>query len=591
MANNYQKVDLGAETKPGLVPKPGAGTSLGKNGPSLNANKPTPDAGLNPVVLPEITHTVQNAVVQAPGKNAIAEGSEAVPFDKVTVLPENTQPSNVKTPGTTDPTAPAVAPPAVVLPVTPAGGSDDKPETPAGGSDDKPVTPAGKPEDKPVAPAQPAQNTQTPLPQVTLPQATWTTVQAPTLTAPQMPDVPSADIAAMRAQLEDWQAIVNAQNANRVNYGVNQAVTELQRAEQDAQAQFKEQVESVALDERQGMDNSALYAEARGDKGGIGQAQYNAIQAAAAQNRLAVQQQQTKLSTDTARQIADLRAKGEFEKADAMLETAQTYLTQLTQLEQWAANYGLDAAQFKATLAQWQAEYDMAMAKYKTDVDMYNSEMGYKAGRDQVSDSKWNAEMQFKQEQADIGNAQWQQSFDAEQKQNSISNQLKAQSQLASMGEALLDAGVMPSKEQLSAMGLTTEQAQEWVIAAQLKAAQSSVGGSTDAGNGGAPTFNTTAELYKALQDAGATTKSGAAAQLEMWGYDSGKFVNDYISWVESQPKDSKDGHNAVVQEMYDVMESLRASGATKEKMFETLDGFGLSPDDMLSLAWLYGLL
>ena len=45
-------------------------------------------------------------------------------------------------------------------------------------------------------------------------------------------------------------------------------------------------------------------------------------------------QAQTKLSTDTARQIADLRAQGEFEKADALLELNQTYLSKLMEIQQ-----------------------------------------------------------------------------------------------------------------------------------------------------------------------------------------------------------------------------------------------------------------
>ena len=112
-------------------------------------------------------------------------------------------------------------------------------------------------------------------------------------------------------------------------------------------------------------DNQALYAEARGDRGGIGAAQYDSIMNAAAQNRLTVSQQQTKLSTDTARQIADLRAQGEYKKADAVLELTQRYLTQLMSLEQWALNYQMDVAQFNLQLEKWQADYALSLAKLK----------------------------------------------------------------------------------------------------------------------------------------------------------------------------------------------------------------------------------
>lgn len=167
-----------------------------------------------------------------------------------------------------------------------------------------------------------------------------------------------------RDLLNRWQQAAGQQAAGQIDYAVNQGVTELQRALEDAQALYKEQAETVAKDEMQALDNSALYAEARGDKGGIGHSQYNEIQSAAAQNRLAVQQAQTKLSTDTARQIADLRAQGEFEKADKLLEITQNYLSQLMNLEQWAAEFGFSKEQFQASLDQWQQEFDFAVGKY-----------------------------------------------------------------------------------------------------------------------------------------------------------------------------------------------------------------------------------
>ena len=200
---------------------------------------------------------------------------------------------------------------------------------------------------------------------------------------------------ALRDLLDQWYASAQSQQEGRIDYATQQAITELERALEDAQPQFKEQAESVAKDEMQALDNSALYAEMRGDKGGIGQSQYNEIQAAAAQNRLAVQQAQTKLATDTSRQIADLRAQGEFEKADALLELSQTYLAQLISIEQWAAEYNLSVDQFQASL----------------------------------------------------------------------------QSKLAASAEALLSYGIIPSADQLAAIGMTEKQAQQYVNAVRLEAA------------------------------------------------------------------------------------------------------------------------
>ncbi len=53
-------------------------------------------------------------------------------------------------------------------------------------------------------------------------------------------------------------------------------------------ARFQTQRDQIEGETLNALDNSALYAETRGDRGGIGQAQYNTIQATAAQNRQAV---------------------------------------------------------------------------------------------------------------------------------------------------------------------------------------------------------------------------------------------------------------------------------------------------------------
>ena len=175
----------------------------------------------------------------------------------------------------------------------------------------------------------------------------------------------TADVSGMRNLLDQWLSAAKQQQEAAINYGVEQGVNELRRAEEDAQQQYQAQQDQINIDEARAKDNQALYAEARGDRGGIGAAQYDSIMNAAAQNRLTVSQQQTKLSTDTARQIADLRAQGEYKKADAVLELTQRYLTQLMSLEQWALNYQMDVAQFNLQLEKWQAEYALSLAKLK----------------------------------------------------------------------------------------------------------------------------------------------------------------------------------------------------------------------------------
>lgn len=162
----------------------------------------------------------------------------------------------------------------------------------------------------------------------------------------------------MKSLLDQWLTASKEQSSNQIDYATEKGVNELNRAMEDAAQQYQTQRNQTAADEARALDNSALYAEARGDKGGIGQAQYNEIQAAALQNRQAINAAQTKLATDTARQIADLRAQGEFEKADALLQLTQQQLSQLISLEQWGAEYAMSKEQMQQSLEQWQKEYE-----------------------------------------------------------------------------------------------------------------------------------------------------------------------------------------------------------------------------------------
>ena len=173
----------------------------------------------------------------------------------------------------------------------------------------------------------------------------------------------NTDSERMQALLDAWKEAAEEQQKATIDRAVQQAVTELENVWQNTQGQFQEQAESISLQERQAMDNAALYAELRGDRGGIGQEQYSSIQNTAAQNRFAVQQAQTQLSSDIARQIEDLRVQGEFEKADAMLQITQDYLEQLLSLERWATEFQFSQEEFAAQLEQWMAEYELSLRR------------------------------------------------------------------------------------------------------------------------------------------------------------------------------------------------------------------------------------
>lgn len=284
------------------------------------------------------------------------------------------------------------------------------------------ATPTQTPAVQPPVAEQTQQTTetqQTTQSTTTTPQTSYT--QKVTITSPKVDPLEHLDTTTMESQLKQMYDTAVQQQQSSIDYGTNQGVTELERAKEDAQEQFQTQRNQVDIDEAKALDNQALYAEARGDKGGIGQAQYNQIQNAAATNRMTVNKAQTKLATDTARQIADLRAQGEFQKADAVLTLTQNYLSQLFQLGQWAAEYNLSIDQFNASLRQWAAEYEMGMAELGMAQDQWNWQVG-------------------QAEQENLANAGW----------------------------AILEAGIMPSESQLAAMGLTPQQATDFLNTRKL---------------------------------------------------------------------------------------------------------------------------
>lgn len=244
-----------------------------------------------------------------------------------------------------------------------------------------------------------------------------------------------ASAAAMKETAAQWQQQAQEQAQKQIDYATQQGITELERAKEDAQEQFKTQQKQIARDEAIAKDNSALYAEMRGDKGGIGQAQYNAIANAAAANRQTVAGQQSKLSTDTARQIADLRARGEFDKADKLLEISQNYLTQLMSLEQWAMEYGLSEEQFNEAVRQWEAEFQNTVAmqgvqneqwqqSHDESIRQWEAEFGNLQSEQERTAGQWQQEFDASQNQLATENQQWDKSFAAEQEQLAIENQL-----------------------------------------------------------------------------------------------------------------------------------------------------------------------
>ncbi len=222
----------------------------------------------------------------------------------------------------------------------------------------------------------------------------------------------------MKDVLSAWSQAAAAQKQNAIDQQTAEQIASLTQSMEEADAQYRAQREQNEIDTARALDNAALYAEARGDRGGIGQGQYNAVQAAGLRNAQTIRTAQTKLAADTARQIAALRAKGEFQKADALLDVTQNHLSQLLSLEKWSANWEDSQERLQQSLEQWERNYALSVAGLTSTMP------------------DGTATRAAKNEQ---------------------------RSQLAAAGEALLKVGVMPGADQLSAMGMSASQAQAYI--------------------------------------------------------------------------------------------------------------------------------
>ena len=240
----------------------------------------------------------------------------------------------------------------------------------------------------------------------------------------------------MRGLLGEWKASAVTQKQQQIDQTTARQTEALEQNLADsAKAARLEQNQSEAEAAR-ALDNAALYAAARGDRGGIGESQYQAIQAAALQNRARIRSAQSELAADTARQIAQLRAQGEFQKADALLEVGQSYLSQLIKLEQWDAEFQDKQEQQELALDQWRKNYELSRARVTG--TMYDGSPTYAAKK-------------AEQDRADA--------LEKEQR----AGQKQKTKQQADAAALLLKAGVVPDEEQLRALGLTAQQARSYI--------------------------------------------------------------------------------------------------------------------------------
>jgi protein tyrosine phosphatase (PTP) superfamily phosphohydrolase (DUF442 family) len=267
------------------------------------------------------------------------------------------------------------------------------------------------------------------------------------------------DTREMEANLKAANEAAKKQQTAAIDQAMRSEADALAIAEREAIAQYDEQRRQSNIEERQAMDNAALYAAARGDRGGVGQAQFNAVQANAARNRASIGQAQTKMSSDIARQIAELRRQGEFKKADTLLTLSQQYLSQLNDLKRWATESNISIDQANNALAQWQMNFAQAerqngiqneiaaagltgmyngqatMEKEQTDLEnqRYDDETAYQRGQDAINNAireagltgMYNGQKTAAQQQIDLENQRYEDETAYQRGQDAINNAVR----------------------------------------------------------------------------------------------------------------------------------------------------------------------
>lgn len=350
-----------------------------------------------------------------------------------------------------------------------------------------------------------------------------TASRAPTApSAPQIDPLQHIDTTQMESNLEQQRDLAIEQSNKQVDYATQRGVEDLNRAEQDAQSQFQTAQNQIDIDEARAKDNQALYAEARGDRGGIGAAQYSAIQNNAAQNRMAVRQQQIKLSTDTQRQIADLRAQGEFQKADAVLQVTQNYLAQLQQLQQWAIQMNMSVDQFNVQLQQWFANWQMQLYQIENSNYQWSQEFGLSQEQFAFNKDMANREFAFGQQQ-----------YADSQQQN-----------MAAIGKAMLDSGMPVSAltpaqlEALRAMGIDPNAYADGVKMSMVSAGKVDNSGDDKQFAGG---LDYDGLFEAALESGHPETFFNQKGAYSKYGFsDNEDLLPEYEKWLEDRQAEAK---------------------------------------------------
>ena len=224
--------------------------------------------------------------------------------------------------------------------------------------------------------------------------------------------ISAPDTSALRSTLNQWLENTRKASETQIDDNVRQGVNELARTLEDSDERYQNLRDQAAVEEARALDKQGLDRAVRGDRGGIGAAQADSIRVAAAQNRLAISKEQTRVRTDILRQIEDLRASGRSDKEKAAVEAANQYLLALMDLERLDLTNTLTVAQINSAIDQARAEYGLRLKELDISSQQFNRQMEYQERRDQIADRRYDQE--YQDSRADVA---WARQYQKEQDQ------------------------------------------------------------------------------------------------------------------------------------------------------------------------------
>ena len=272
--------------------------------------------------------------------------------------------------------------------------------------------------------------------------------------------------------LEDMYAAQRQAALAQIEGAYQQNLSAIDRAQAGVDERYQTARNQTAGASELSARNFNEYAAAAGLGSGTG------AQAELARN-VALQNNLNSINTAEADTYADL----ELQRSQAEAE----YNSAIAQA-QASGDAALAQALYQEKVRVQQGLLDQQLQQYQMDLQRY--QLQYQAGRDTVADQQW-------QQQFDTANQQWQTQFDYNAGRDTVADQQWQQqfdynasqanrTQLAEYGNAFLQQGLMPSQDMLTAMGITSQDAQSYINLIkqqQAAAAAASSSGSRSSGS------------------------------------------------------------------------------------------------------------